>query len=513
MLNGKCSILNAMTQGGKVYLVGAGVGNEEYLTVRGKQLLDIAEVLIYDALVDPTLVELTSEDCLKIGVGKRGGKVSTPQAQINRLLVAYCLQGRQIVRLKSGDPFIFGRANEEIAALCAANCSYELIPGISSALAAPLLSGIPLTDKNLSRCFVVASAHQPEQLDWSALSKIDTIVILMGGRSLEAIVQNLITHGRSPDESIAIIRHCGRPQQKVFWGTLSNIVETTAKISLSPAVMVIGKVVESNAHNRSFPLTDKTILVTRAAEQSSKFTALLQQQGATVIEMPALVITPPSGWEELDRAIANLDEFQWLILTSANGVNYFFDRLNTLGYDARALGKIKIAVVGRKTASVLKQRQLNPDFIPPNYVADSLIANFPEDIVGQKLLFPRVETGGRDTLVRELSDRGAEVVEVPAYQSKCPDKIDPQAWQALKQKQIDVVTFASSKTVTNFYQLLQQPAESDKAIESLLADVAIASIGPQTSKTCRELLGRVDLEAEEYTLEGLTTAITNYQFS
>ena len=497
-----------MTQGGKVYLVGAGVGGEAYLTVRGKQLLSFAEVLIYDALVESTLLDLASEECLKICVGKRGGKASTPQAEINRLLVAYCLQGRQIVRLKSGDPFIFGRANEEIAALSEANCSYELIPGISSALAAPLLSGIPLTDKNLSRYFVVASGHQPEQLDWSALSKIDTIVILMGGRSIEAIARNLITHGRSPDESIAIIRHCGRPQQKVFWGTLSNIVETTAKISLSPAVMVIGKVVESS-DRASLPLTDKTILVTRAAEQSSKFTALLQQQGATVIEMPALVITPPSGWEELDRAIANLAQFQWLILTSANGVNYFFDRLNTLGYDARALGKIKIAVVGRKTASVLRERQLNPDFIPPNYVADSLIVNFPEDITGQKILFPRVETGGRDTLVRELSDRGAEVVEVPAYQSKCPDKIDPQAWQALRQKQIDVVTFASSKTVTNFYQLLQQPAGSTEEIESLLADVAIASIGPQTSKTCRELLGRIDLEAEEYTLEGLTTAITN----
>ena len=498
-----------MTQSGKVYLVGAGVGNEAYLTVGGKQLLELAEVLIYDALVDPTLVELASEDCLKICVGKRGGKVSTPQAEINRLLVAYCLEGRQIVRLKSGDPFIFGRANEEIAALEAANCNYELIPGISSALAAPLLSGIPLTDKNLSRCFVIASGHQPEQLDWSALSKIDTIVILMGGRSLEAIVGNLISYGRSPDESIAIIRHCGRPQQKVFRGTLSNIVETTAKISLSPAVMVIGKVVESN--DRILPLTDKTILVTRAAEQSSKFTALLQQQGATVIEMPALVITPPSEWIELDRAIANLDKFQWLILTSANGVNYFFDRLY-IDRDVRALGKIKIAVVGRKTASVLKQRQLNPDFIPPNYVADSLIANFPEDITGRKILFPRVETGGRDTLVKELSDRGAEVVEVPAYQSKCPDKIDPQAGRALQQKQIDIVTFASSKTVKNFARLLQQTADLE-TVKSWLADVCIASIGPQTSKTCRELLGRIDLEAAEYTLEGLTAAITNYQLS
>ena len=467
---------------GKVYLVGAGVGNQDYLTVRGKQLLEIAEVLIYDALVDRALVDSTNKECLKICAGKRGGKVSTPQAEINQLLVAYCLEGKQIVRLKSGDPLIFGRANEEIAALQTANCSYELVPGISSALAAPLLSGIPLTDKNLSRCFVVVSGHQPEQLNWSALSKIDTIVILMGGRSLELIIQNLLANGRSPQESIAIIRHCGRSQQEVFRGTLTDIVETTAKISLSPAVMVIGKVVESSGSDgervmSSLPLANKTILVTRSVEQSSKFTKLLHQQGAKVIEMPALVITPPSSWSDLDRAIANLEQFQWLILTSANGVNYFFDRLSSLGYDARALSEVKIAVVGRKTAAILQQRQLNPDFIPPNYVADSLIANFPEDLAKQKLLFPRVETGGRDILVKELTAKGAEVVEVAAYQTKCPETVDLEAWQALKQGQIDIITFASSKTVTNFYQLLQQQAESTETI-SILSDVCIASIGP-----------------------------------
>ena len=505
-----------MIRKGKVYLVGAGVGNEQYLTIRGRELLGNAEVLIYDALVDQGLLKLAPEDCLKLSVGKRGGQVSTPQSKINQLLVAYCLQGKQVVRLKSGDPFIFGRVNEEIVALDEANCDYELVPGISSALAAPLLAGIPLTDKNLSRCFVVVSGHQPEQLNWLALSPIDTLVFLMAGRSLPQIIQNLINYGRSPNEPIAIIRHCGRPQQQVFWGTLTDIVETTAEISLSPAVIVIGKVVQlSNQDSRqvtSTPLADKTILVTRAAEQSSKFTSLLQQQGATVVEMPALEITPPSSWTDLDQAIANIAQFQWLILTSANGVNYFFARLAALGYDARALGKIKIAVVGRKTAAVLKTKQLNPDYIPPNYVADSLIANFPEDLSGQKLLFPRVETGGRAVLVKELTSQGASVVEVAAYQSKCPEQIDLQAWQALQRQEIDVLTFASSKTVKNFYALLQQQANLTE-INSILANVCIASIGPQTSKTCRQLLGRIDLEAEEYTLEGLTTAIASYKFS
>ncbi len=498
---------------GIVYLVGAGIGNEEYLTIRGKRLLNVAEVLIYDALVDEQLLKLTSATCLKLCVGKRGGKASTPQAKINQLLITYCLQGRQVVRLKSGDPFIFGRANEEIRALQQEGCDFELVPGISSALAAPLLAGIPLTDKNLSCCFTVLSGHEPELLDWSALATSDTLVVLMGGRSLGTIVAKLIEYRRSPDEPIAIVRNCGRSEQEIFWGTLTDIVEKTRGRSLSPAIIIIGRVVQLSPNSLfnmvSPPLADRTILVTRAQSQSSKFTALLQQQGAKVIEMPALAIAPPSSWTDLDNAIARLSQFQWLILTSANGVNYFCDRLDTLGYDARALGGVKIAVVGRKTASVLEQKRLKPDFIPPDYVADSLVANFPEPLIGQKILFPRVESGGREVLVRELSDKGAEVVEVAAYQSQCPSQIDLFAWQALQKRQIDIVTFASSKTVQNFYQLLKQQVESTDAIYSLLKDVCLASIGPQTSKTCRELLGRFDLEAKEYTLEGLTAAIVD----
>ena len=503
-----------MSATGRVYLVGAGVGNEDYLTVKGKRLLEIAEVLIYDALADPSLLNLVPETCLKLSVGKRGGKASTSQAKIDRLLVAYCLQGKQVVRLKSGDPYIFGRANEEISALQAAGCMYELIPGISSVLAAPLLAGISLTEKNLSRCFVVISGHQPDRLDWSALAKIDTLVILMGGRSLPQIIQYLTSNGRSPDESIAIIRNCGRNNQQIFQSTLTDILEITTGVSLSPAVIVIGKVVtSSHSPTQSLPLAQKTILVTRAAGQSSKFTTLLQQQGAKVIEMPALAITPPSDWQDLDRAIANLQTFHWLILTSANGVNFFGDRLNTLGYDGRALGGVKIAVVGRKTAAVLKDRHLVPDFIPPNYIADSLVDNFPEALQGQKILFPRVETGGRKVLVKELTSKGATVVEVAAYQSQCPQAIDSVAWQALLQHQVNILTFASSKTVKNFDRLLRQQARSSELVRSILDRVCIASIGPQTSQTCRELLGRFDLEAEEYTLEGLTQAIAEYKVS
>jgi len=228
---------------GKVYLVGAGLGDVAYLTVKAYHLLAQAEVLVYDALVDAQLLELVPPDCLKLDVGKRGGKPSTPQVEINNLLIKYCQQNQQVVRLKSGDPFIFGRCTSEIEALKTAGCQFEVIPGISSALAAPLLAGIPLTDPVLSRCFAVFTAHEPDALDWEALSHLETLVILMGGRNLPEIVHQLLRYGRSRLTPIAIIRWAGTPQEKIFIAQLGNILEETAGESLSPVVIVIGEVV------------------------------------------------------------------------------------------------------------------------------------------------------------------------------------------------------------------------------------------------------------------------------
>lgn len=497
---------------GKVYLVGAGPGNAAYLTVKAQQLLTAAEVLVYDALVDTHLLQLVPSNCLKLDVGKRGGQPSTPQVEINQLLVRHCLQGRQVVRLKSGDPFIFGRSAAEIEALVAAGCAFEVIPGISSALAAPLLAGIPLTDPVLSRCFVVLTAHAPDQLDWEGIARIETLVILMGGQNLAEIVHQLLRHGRSRHTPIALIRNAGCLQQQVWIAELDNIVEQTVGVSLSPVVIVVGEVVSLRSYlqpnhqplTTNQQLTGKTILVTRSSGQSSQFSDRLVSVGATVLEMPALEIAPPSSWEALDSAIAHLSDFNWLVLTSTNGVEYFFQRLATLGKDARALAGIKIAVVGEKTAQILKQHSLQPDFIPPDFVADSLVEHFPEPLSGKKVLFPRVETGGREVLVKELSAKGAEVVEVAAYQSRCPEAIAPSAIDAIQQGVVDVITFASSKTVKCFHQLLERQGGAN------LNGVGIASIGPQTSKTCVSLLGRVDVEAEEYTLEGLTQAIVQW---
>lgn len=228
---------------GKVYLVGAGPGRLDYLTVRGYRLLSQAEVLVYDALVDEAVLQAVPESCITIDVGKRGGQPSTPQGEINRLLVKQCQEGRQIVRLKSGDPFIFGRSAAEIEALVKAGCPFEVVPGVSSALAAPLLASIPLTDPALSRCFVVLSAHAPDTLDWESLAGIDTLVVLMGAKSLSEIVDQLQRHGRSPQTPIAIIRWAGQPQQQIWAGTLETIGQQTSRQALSPCIMVIGEVV------------------------------------------------------------------------------------------------------------------------------------------------------------------------------------------------------------------------------------------------------------------------------
>ncbi|MBD1997018.1 uroporphyrinogen-III C-methyltransferase [Leptolyngbya sp. FACHB-541] len=521
---------------GKVYLVGSGPGSIDYLTVRAQQILAQAEVLIYDALVDAALLQLVPP-CLKIDVGKRGGEPSVAQTEINQLLVEHCQQNKQVVRLKSGDPFIFGRCTAEIEALKAADCAFEVIPGLSSALVAPLLAGIPLTDPVLSRCFAILSAHDPDLLNWEALAQIETLVILMGTKHLPEIVEQLQRRGRSPHTPVAIIRWAGQTQQQTWFGTLANIVHQTARQSLSPAVITIGEVValhpylqptpendlQRDSKQASIPVTsqppisnpqsltpnplaDKTVLVTRSAGQSSQFAKLLQQTGATVLEMPALEIGPPSSWDALDQAIAHLSNFDWLILTSTNGVDYFFERLTAQGKDARSLAGVNIAVVGKKTANSLSHRGLQPDFIPPNFVADSLITHFPDvdHLTSKKILFPRVESGGRDVLVKEFTDKGAVVTEVAAYQSRCPEAIAPETLTALEQGKVDIITFASSKTVQCFHQML------GVKVNHWLNHVCIASIGPQTSAACDHLLGRVDIEAEEYTLEGLVQAIVQW---
>ena len=542
------------TSKGIVYIVGAGPGDLAYLTIGGQQLLTQAEVILYDALVQPQLLRLASANCMCRPVGKRGQGPSTPQTEINQLLIHHCQQGKRVVRLKTGDPYVFGRTTAERQALTAAGCNVVVLPGVSAALAAPLLAGIPLTDPTLSRSFTVVSAHNPSRLDWATLAAVDTLVILMGGKQLPEIGRQLLHQGLPSQHPVAIIRQGGWDNQQLWVGTLAEIGVQTAGVILSPAVIVVGQVVTlcsgftdqtwassplaATALSPSFlssatmpnpspdqpdttvpkPLIGKTVLVTRSASQSGTFSDRLRSAGATVLEMPALEIGAPSSWVPLDEAIANLNSFDWVVLTSTNGVSGFMERLLHQGKDARTLHTLKIAVVGRKTANSLKQYGLQPDFVPSDFVADSLADEFPgnDNLTGTTLLFPRVETGGRDVLVAQLTAKGAQVVEVPAYQSRCPESMDPEIVAAIYRQDIDVITFASSKTVKHFCQLFQQALAneindgSSHPWQQYLQIPCLASIGPQTSQTCVQLLDRVDLEAREYTLEGLAQGIIYY---
>ena len=531
---------------GRVHILGAGPGSALFLTQAGQALLSTADVVLYDALIDSDLLRLTPKNCIHCCVGKRGQEPSTPQSDINQLLVSYCRQGKQVVRLKSGDPGIFGRVTSELEALNAAHCPVTVWPGLSSALAAPLLAGIPLTDLALSNSVTIVSAHDPDSLDWEFLARSESLVVMMGGRSLSTLVQSLVQFGKSPQTPIAIIQRGGWAQQQVWTATLETILDQVKAERLSPAVMVIGAAVDlrKTLNLSSFPagfapvplagsgqdadispqhkalsdlmlpqisrgpLAGRTVLVTRSSAQAPAFRQDLERKGARVLEMAALEVGPPSSWEPLDQALTQLPTFDWIILASANGVQYCLERLLAQGKDARALAGIKIAVVGRKTADSLKQWGLTPDFIPPNFIADDLVAHFPLQ-PNLRCLFPRVESGGREVLVQALTAQGVEVVEVPAYESRCPDQADPDILAAIAHRSIDVVTFASAKTVRYFWQILERSPRppSVSSWQDALHSTKVASIGPQTSQACLQYFGHVDMEAQEYTLDGLVQAI------
>ena len=501
------------SQKGKVYLLGAGPGDLDYITLQAQSVLSQADALVYDALIDPALLQNVPFDCELHQVGKRGGAPSTPQSEINQLLIRLCQAGKQVVRLKSGDPFVFGRAAAEIQALKAADCDFAVIPGLSSALAAPLLAGIPLTDPVLSNGFGVFTAHDLDALDWMAIARLQTSVFLMGGRQLRELCDRLINRGKRPETPIAIVRWAAGSRQQVWQGTLLSIAQIVSGQKLSPCVIVVGEVVGLRDYLSAppaapLPLAGKTVLVTRATSQASEFGQMLQAKGASVIDLPALEIREPASWQAMDEAIAQLDRFDWLILTSANAIDFFLDRLIQQGKDFRSLSSLKIAVVGRKTNRFLNQRGLVADFTPPEFVADSLIEHFPEDPKKLNLLFPRVESGGRDVLVKEMTAKGASVTEVSAYESACPEHIPPAAALALENGEVDAVTFGSSKTVRHFAQLMEKTFGAQWL--DLIENVAIASIGPQTSRDCRELFGKVTIEAEEYTLPGLVAGLERW---
>ncbi len=497
---------------GKVYLVGAGPGDTGLLTLKGKAALERADSVIYDFLANEDLLRYAPAGCEKICVGKRPGEKTLLQEEINELLVSKAAEGKVVVRLKGGDPFIFGRGGEEAQALARAGVPFEVVPGISSGYAAPAYAGIPLTHRELSSSVTFLTGHQdpsksPTGVDWTKLSTgADTLVLFMGIRNLAEISEALIREGRGANTPVAVIRWGTRAGQQTVTGTLADIA-TRAEGIEAPAVVVVGDVVglhdELNWFER-LPLFGKRIVTTRTREQSGAFSEILVELGAEAVEVPAIEIRDPQSWQSMDQAIGRLEEFDYLVFTSANGVRKFLARLPECGRDVRDLKGLQIGAIGPGTAAELAATGIRVDFLPREYRAEGLIEHFKDvDVRGKGFLIPRAKVA-RDILPRTLEKRGARVEVVEAYETVRP-RIAPGELKRLLTPTPDAITFTSSSTVTNFVKLM----ESEK-LHEILEEVAIATIGPITSETVRKQGLKVSVEATDSTVTGLVQALQDY---
>jgi uroporphyrinogen III methyltransferase/synthase len=500
---------------GKVYLVGAGPGDPELITLKGLECIKNADVIIYDYLASPSLLKHAREHAEIIYVGKKGGDHTLSQDRINALIAEKAQKGFTVTRLKGGDPFIFGRGGEEAEVLIDARIPFEIIPGVTSAIAAPAYAGIPLTHRKFTSTIAFVTGHEDpakaeSNIDWAALAKgIGTIVFLMGVKNLHHITDRLMHHGMSPDTPVALVRWGTTPKQTTVSGTLDTIVERTKAAGLKPpAIIVVGHVVKLREKMRWFetrPLMGRCIVVTRAREQASDLVKRLSDLGAECLECPTIKVSPPQDVKPLDRAMENLSSYDWLIFTSVNGVNFFFERLFQKNKDVRALKDIHTAVIGPATEKKLFDFGLKSDIVPESYRAESVVKAFAgKDVTGRKILLPRAKEA-RPVLPLELKKMGAVVDEVTAYCTHAVKDNTDVLSARLKERSIDMITFTSSSTVKNFRALF--PNED---LKDLVRGVIIASIGPVTADTARDLGFDVHIIAESYTIPGLCQAILTH---
>jgi len=506
------------TKKGKVYLVGAGPGDPDLLTVKARECLSRVDVIIYDNLANRTLLEYAKKESEFIYVGKKRGHHTISQEEINRLIVDRASKGLEVLRLKGGDPFIFGRGGEEAEELASAEIEFEIIPGVTSAISVPAYAGIPLTHRNYTSTVAFVTGHEdPEKersdIPWNKLSTAaGTLVFLMGVGNLKKIASALISNGRSPDTPVAVIMNGTLPDQQTIVGKLQEISRMAEKKEVKPpAIIVVGDVVQLRKTLNWYetkPLFGKRIVVTRAREQASNFRKRLALLGAECIEFPTIEIIPPERWGPVDQAIERIEKYDWLIFTSVNGVKFFLERLGTFGKDVRDLHGLKIAAIGPKTAEIWQDMGIIPDLVPDEYRAEAIIECFRKraTISGTKILLPRA-TEARRILPDELKKLGAQVDEIPIYQTVRPDQNANMLRQMLEEGSIDMVTFTSSSTVNNFMEMFTK--DRDK-LQEWLTGVAVACIGPVTADTANRRGISVDLIPETYTIEALSRAIVDY---
>ena len=498
---------------GKVFLVGAGPGDYRLLTLKACDCLKRADTVVYDRLADKRILQYAPQNAEFIYVGKASSQHTMTQDKICQLLVDLGKAGKTVVRLKGGDPFVFGRGGEEALLLQENNIPFEIVPGVTSAISVPAYAGIPVTHRGVAASFSVITGHEDptkdsSDINWEKLATAtDTLVFLMGVANLPKITAKLIENGRPATTPVAIIRWGTKLQQQVWTSTLDEAAAMAQREGIKPpCIFLVGDVVNLRTDLAWFdntamkPLFGKKILVTRARSQASKLTAALEELGAECIEAPAIKIVPPvDNYEALDKAIGQLDKYNWLIFTSTNGVEHFWHRLVAGGKDARVLYKARICAIGAATAQALASHGITADVVPERYQAEGIIEVLTKELVaGTKILVPRAAEA-RTLLPEALTKAGAQVDVVAAYETVMGDVEASVIRNALIKGEIDVVTFTSSSPVKNLLKLIKDP--------ELLKEAQLAAIGPITAETMQKNGLTADIVAAEYTIEGLVQSI------
>jgi uroporphyrinogen III methyltransferase / synthase len=493
---------------GTVYLVGAGPGDPGLLTVRAAELLARADAVVYDALVNPSLLDRARADAELVYSGKRAGRHSFTQEEINRTLIDLAARHATVVRLKGGDPFVFGRGGEEALALVEAGVPFAVVPGVTAGIAATAYAGIPVTHRGLSASVALVTGHEDPtkfetDLDWEFLARgTGTLVFYMSVRTMAQNFRRLTDAGRSPDTPAAAVEWGTYPRQRTVTGTLATLPRIAERARISaPSLVIVGDVVDLRDELAWWdrrPLSGKRVVVTRARAQASELAAALEALGADVVQLPTIRIADPEDPGPLLRAIDDLHAFDWVVFTSVNGVERFFALLDARGRDARALATAAVCAIGPATAAALAARGIRADLVPGEFVAEAALEALAAatELKGKRILLPRAAEA-RAVLPEGLRARGAEVVEVAAYRTVQDGAGADAVAEQLKAGEIDLVTFTAGSTVRSFVSL----------VGTELGGAKVASIGPVTSAQARELGLEVDVEAREYTIPGLVRAI------
>lgn len=510
-----------MEMKGKVYLVGAGPGDAKLITVKGLECIQKADVLVYDRLASPRLLKHMKSGGEKIYVGKLPDRHTMKQEEINQLLVDLALEGKTVVRLKGGDPTIFGRVGEEAELLRRHGIYYEIVPGITSAISVPAYAGIPVTHRDYASSLSIITGHEsPDKLDhsihWDKVTNATgTLVFLMGVAKIGYISAQLIKHGRPPETPVALVRWGTRADQETLIGTLADIeAKVKAADFQPPAVIVVGDVVLQRQQLmwvEALPLFGKRIVVTRARSQASELVDRIEELGGEPYEFPVIKTVMPEGAEKkakIAEALGALSAYDWVFFTSANGVEFFWRHLAELKVDIRGLHRARIGAVGPATAAALAQRGLVAEELPGVFQAEGLIEAFGSRLLpGQKVLLPRGDLA-REWLPDKLREMGLEVTEVDTYETVVTGEDDIELLKLLEEKRIHAVTFTSSSTVRNFISILKRMGLEDPL--PLLAGVKIACIGPVTEKTAVEAGLTPGLLPDEATIEGLVKELCRW---